>query len=143
MGHLVGPAVCIENERGAERPGLAHGPQGNRRLAPARLRERKIEEIEHVGMHHRELAPELVRRVAIPIHLTVVIVSDSFREPGDKEIVLQSIVRPGSVWKWNSLLNALRNVADAVGRNDRVREKRTTRPVRIPRHRIVNPEVRV
>ena len=95
-----------------------------------------------VRPHRRELAPDLVRRVAGPVHLRVVVVAIGLRRPRQKQVVLQPVVGPGVVRRRVGRLNRLRDLADPAGRNRVVGELLPARAVRIARRRVIQPEVR-
>ena len=71
----VGAEVPVEDERRAQRPGVAEADDVDPRVAEAALVEAEREVVDHFRVQHRELAPRRVRGVALPGHLQIVVVT--------------------------------------------------------------------
>jgi hypothetical protein len=106
--------------------------------------EGQVEEVEHLGVHHRELGPELMRARAVPVDLHVVVVAVGLRKPPDKQVVLQPVVRARVVGQGIGLGQQPADAVDAVFGDHRPREELAAGArLRVARRRVVDAEVRV
>src|SRR5947208_971457 len=120
--HAVHSRVGIEEERGTERPRLTCSEDSGVGFPAASPVEAKIEQVEHFGVHHRELCPDLMAGRAVPVDLRVVVIAVRLRLTRESKIVLEPIVGSRRIRHWVARLNLQRDGADSIRRDDGVVE---------------------